>query len=913
MVGRGLELELVARMWERTRAEAGPHLATILGPAGIGKTRLIDELLRRVMAPGEAITVLTGRCLPYGQGITYWPLREILWAAAGIPLDDTAPAAAERLRQLVGRLVAPGQIDAAEAEPTTFALAMTAGLALPGNPLERMSPESVAEEVALAWPRLLSALAARAPAVVVIEDLHWAEPPLLEMIERILGRSGGPLFMIATARPEFAEMRPGWSARPRISHVSLEPLSHAESRELVSNLLPDVSPDLHDEVSAAAEGNPLFTEEIVRHLGDSDAGSKLTIPTTVWGLLAARIDALSHDDKAVLQDAAVAGRAFWAPALESMRPGRPVAESLRSLEEKGLIVARPTSSLPGQREFWFRHALIRDVAYGSIPIRWRAHAHALVGGWIDELAGDRHEEFVDLLAYHYASAASPDAAELAWPLGSPDREAVRGKAVEALLAAGNAAARRYATQQALGFADRALALADSDTERLAGLELRARSLHAAIRSDEALASYTQALAIARRQDDRETVARLRANATLLCAGYSGALAGESWKTTAAAFVTEGLAEIGEDAETFEAGALLVGRSRMPRWLGSAPDRDRTRRDAERAIEIAEAIDSPYLLAYAVEALSQPTVQAGFCEAAAIGQRMLEVGEVLTDRIQANETRVLAAVAFVRAGRASAAEQAADAAERQAQRLSPHRRIHAACGQTSALLATGKLTRLLEATADVPELIREDGGRACPFGATALAGHALALFEAGEGAAAEAAIGHLDSASQGAEGPALLYRAAEIVRPVVSLDATRARLERIAPSRETVPRIYELRAALQLHALSGDTDRLADLIAEARALAGPACAPVLTCIADWAEAVELARAGIPGRSLDNVTRIASELQAHADAYTGARLLTDFLPLLEGSNGRSAAAGVAERLETMGARASAQEAHRICDAG
>jgi hypothetical protein len=129
----------------------------------------------------------------------------------------------------------------------------------------------------------------------------------------------------------------------------------------------------------------------------------------------------------------------------------------------------------------------------------------------------------------------------------------------------------------------------------------------------------------------------------------------------------------------------------------------------------------------------------------------------------------------------------------------------------------------------------------------------------------------------------------------------------------VPRIYELRAALQLHALSGDSDRLADLIAEARALAGPACAPVLTCIADWAEAVELARAGTPGRSLDNVTRIVSELEAHADAYTGARLLTDFLPLLDGSNGRSAAAGIAERLETMGARASAEEAHRICDAG
>jgi class 3 adenylate cyclase len=897
MVGRDVELDLLSRMWERTLTQRRPHLTTIHGPAGIGKTRLVDELLRRIVGHDAATAIYTGRCLPYGQGITYWPLREILWAAAGIPLDDTAAAAAERLQRLVARLAAGGELDAAEAARTSFALATSSGVALPGNPLERMSPESVAEEVGLAWPRFLSALASDSPATVVVEDLHWAEPPLLEMIERILARSSGRLFMIATARPEFAEMRPAWGSRPGISQIALEPLTEAESRELLSDLLPNARPDLHATVIAAAEGNPLFTEEIVRHLGDSEDASTLPIPSTVWALLAARIDALPDSEKAVLQDAAVVGRAFWPAALEAMRPDRAADDSLRALEDKGLIVTRPTSSLPGQMELWFRHALIRDVAYGSIPKRRRAGAHAEVAGWIDQLAGDRREEFIDLLAHHYELAATPE------------RDEVRGKAVQALLQAGGAALRGYALNQALGFADRALVLARTDGERLAAFELRARSLHAAIRADEALASYLEASRIATELGNREAVSRLRAYATLLCARYTGALSGETWKTTAAAMVTEGLAEIGEDRETFEAGALLLGRSRMPRWLGSAPDREQTRRDAERAIEIAEAIDSPYLLTYAVEALSQPTVQEGFCEAGAIGERMVRVAANIADRIEANETRVLAAVAFVRAGRARAAEEAADAAVRHAEHLSPHRRIHAACGQTTALLASGKLMKLLEATARVPELIREDGGRACPFGAVALAGHAVSLYEAQNGMAAATAVELLDSASQGAEGPTLLYRAAEIVRPLADLESTRARLERIAGSPDTVPRIYELRATLQLCALVDDRDRLDDLIAEARALAGPACAPSLGWIADWAEAVQLARSGATAESLTKATRATSELEANAERYTAARLLTDLLPFLEGQLAASTAAGIADKLDAMGAHASAAEARAL----
>lgn len=907
MIGRDLELGLLTRTWQRAVTERRPRVATIVGPAGIGKTRLVDEFVRRIESGDGDSVVYSGRCLPYGQGITFWPLREILWTAAGIPLDDTASAAAEGLRQLVARLAPAAGMSARECDRTTFALAMTCGVPLADNPLERMSPESVGEEVGLAWPRFLSALASERPTTVVIEDLHWAEPPLLEMIERIAGRSDGRLLIVATARPEFADIRPGREWLRGMAQIPLEPLTDSESYELLSELLPDGRPDLYEKVVATADGNPFFTEEIARHLAASGSEPATPIPTTVRALLATRIDALAEEDKLLLQDAAVVGRAFWPAALEAMRPGRSAEDTLRSLEEQGLIVARPASTLPGQTELWFRHALIREVAYASIPKRRRATAHAAIATWIDKLAGDRRGEFIDLLAHHYESAAAPEVADIAWPDGSAERESIRGTAVEALLQAGTAAARRFATDEALRFADRALSLASDKRERFAALELRARALHAAVRSDDAFASYLEALEIARDLGDRDARFRLMAYASLLCARYSGAFTGDGWIAPAAEIVETGLAELGEDTDAFEVGALLVGRSRMPRWLGAPADRTQTRRDAERAIEIAEATESPYLLSHAIEALSQPTVQDGFCEAEAIAERLVTVAETLTDRIEAQETRVLTALLFSRADRPEAAVLAADAVAREAAELSPHRRLHAAGAQTISLLADGQLARLQAATADVPDLVHEDGGRVCPYGAMALAGHALTLFETGDHDAAAAALILLDRASQGAEGPTLLFRAAEIVRPLAGLGAARSRIEGISASRDTVPRVYELRAELQVQALAGDA-RLGELIVEARALAGPACAPALTSLADWAAAVALARAGSSASALATAHRATAELERLGERYTAARLMTDLLPVLEQTDAASVAADVAERLEAMGALTSAAEVRR-----
>jgi predicted ATPase len=413
-----------------------------------------------------------GRCLAYGDGLTYWPLRELLWSIAGIALDDRAATASTKLRALIDRT-------AAEPQRTAEALAVSAGISLPDNPLERLEPESVAEEVGLAWPRLISGLAARAPTAIVIEDLHWAEPALLDMVEQLVARSSGPMMIIATARTELLEARPGFGRSA--SQLTLEPMTQDEVHTLVAELLPDSVPAVHDRVVAAAEGNPFFAEEIAHHLLDhgGDPMSGVPIPTTVRAVLAARVDALPADEKRALQDAAVIGRAFWASSLPATGPG-----PLRALEDRGLVIRRPTPSLPGQTELWFRHALIREVAYRSIPEAQLQSAHAHAGDWLARLAGDRREEFVDLLAHHYEKAAAAAGAE-----------AMRSKGVAALLEAGEAARRRAATGDAVQFADRALALARTDAARVDALELKARALHAALHADEAFSAYLDALAL----------------------------------------------------------------------------------------------------------------------------------------------------------------------------------------------------------------------------------------------------------------------------------------------------------------------------------------------------------------------------------------------------------------------------------
>ena len=866
-VGREHELSLLEAVHRTVLEEQRPRLVVVVGDAGAGKSRLVDEFLRRARESLPEAGVHIGRCLAYGDGLTYWPLRELLWAAAGILLQDSAAQAGEKLRRLVARV-------SAEPERTMSALAVTAGINLPGNPLAAMEPESVAAEVGLAWPRLATGLAAHGGAVMVVEDLHWAEAALLDMLEQLVARSAGPLLVVVTARPELLETRPGWGGRRAASQLTLEPLTDDESRRLVAELLPGAPAAVHDRVVATAEGNPFFAEEIAHHL--RDRGGDEPLPTTVRAVLAARVDALPPGEKRALQDAAVVGRSFWASSLEATGAD---SGALRALEERGLVTTRPTSSLPGQTELWIRHALIREVAYRSIPDAQRRAVHASVGEWIAGLTGDRREEFVDLLAHHYERAVDED-----------QPEEVRAKAVAALIEAGHGARRRAATDDAVQFADRALALARRASDCLAALELKARALHAAVRADESLAAYQAALDLARGEDAE----RLRAHATLLCARYPGAFTRPGWRDWAVAQIDEGLAGDAEQRDTFDVGALLIGRASMVRWFVlDGEELAKARRAAERAIEIAERIGSMQLLSHGLEALGWRDADHGFCDASATADRMLEVVRGMPDRVEAAESLVIVAVCLARSGRFEDAFAAGREAAASAHHLSPHRRMHAASAQTVCLLGAGRFDELAEATSEAPDLVDHEGSRTCAMGSLALAGHAVVRFEALDTAAGERAAANVEAVGLHRSDSSFRYRGIEVLRPFVGLERTRARLDYGEPVRGLVDGVHDLRARVQLVALEdGDVE---PLVAKARRVSREACAPPLGWIADWADAL---RAG----SLAGVIAATDALDAYGERYTAARLMVDALLRLPDP---AATETTATRLRAMGALASAAE--------
>jgi class 3 adenylate cyclase/tetratricopeptide (TPR) repeat protein len=516
----GLEAPLVARdrelanlhgLMDEVIETARPRLVVVYGPAGIGKSRLVREFVTVIPSRRPGATVLRGRCLAAGRGITYWALGEILREACGISLDDPIGLTEEKLRGGVGEILAPLALPDEDAERTAEALAVTAGIPIPGNALDHLEPRAVADELGRAWPRFATALSGGGPTVFLIEDLHWAEPQLLDMVERIVARSSGPLLLVATARPEFGEAHPSFTAGGEdASSISLRPLTEGQSGELLEGLLAvaDLPSGLRREILKKAEGNPFFLEEMIRRLIDegglvrdgdrwraTPAADTTTVPDTIHGLLAARIDALSAEEKRVLEEAAVVGRVFWEePVARAVRNGE-VGGHLLGLERKGLVFARPTSSIAGQTEYMFKHALVRDVAYAALPKSRRARAHAELAAWIEELAGDRIEEFAELLAYHLATAVAGEDSDLGWADDPAHREEVRRKALEAQVRAGDLARRRFALAKALELHERALSLADSSAERARAHEEIGEDHDVGFHGDEAEAAYRQALEI----------------------------------------------------------------------------------------------------------------------------------------------------------------------------------------------------------------------------------------------------------------------------------------------------------------------------------------------------------------------------------------------------------------------------------
>ncbi len=353
MVGRDRELELLRSLYERSAEEGQPNLVTIYGDPGVGKSRLVAEFVD--WAEGQSVepTIVRGRCLPYGDGVTYWPLAEILKGLADVRDTDTTEVALERIQRL-GRDLITTDV-ATHPEKATAALAYSVGVEDPAFSFGAMEPREVSLKIHAAWRSLFSSLASRAPVVAVIDDIHWADQVLLDLLEELADRVVGPVFFLCPARPELTERRPGWGGGKRnVSSVGLDPLTASESDRLVGLLLSvaDLPGSVHERILERAEGNPFFLEEIVRHLIDegmivrdgrhwraTSTIAEVQIPDTVQAVLAARIDLLDPVEKRALQRAAVVGRVFWPGPVGRLLNGDRdrLRSTLDRLEERELV------------------------------------------------------------------------------------------------------------------------------------------------------------------------------------------------------------------------------------------------------------------------------------------------------------------------------------------------------------------------------------------------------------------------------------------------------------------------------------------------------------------------------------------------------------------------------------------------
>jgi class 3 adenylate cyclase/tetratricopeptide (TPR) repeat protein len=505
MVGRARELDALQQAFGRAVSDGSCQLFTILGTAGVGKSRLIAEFLGSVR---DQARVVRGRCLPYGEGITYWPVAEIVRQAAGIKDGDAAGTERERIDAFVSGL------------PEAAAIAR--GLA----GLIGLEASAAQEELVWSFRRALERLAHDGPLVVLVDDIHWAEPTLLDLVESVadLARDS-PILMICPARPEFLDDRPTWGGgKLNATTILLEPLAEGSALELIDALVRGgaLPPAVRARIADAAEGNPLYVEEFLSSLiDDSELAAdpdgwtasrdleSIAVPPTIQALLSARLDRLAPEERAVAERASVVGRVFDQPSVVALSPadGRSdVGRNLLALVRKELI--RPDRSGVAQTEaFRFRHMLIRDAAYERLPKSERAELHESFAGWLDATAGDRRSEIEEIVGYHLEQAFHYRE-ELA-PVDERARELGR-RAAQRLIAAGGRALERSDVAATVNLYGRGATLLDpADPDRLAILPDLARVLNASGRFEDAKAGFAEALEQSDAAGDERALARAR--------------------------------------------------------------------------------------------------------------------------------------------------------------------------------------------------------------------------------------------------------------------------------------------------------------------------------------------------------------------------------------------------------------------
>jgi class 3 adenylate cyclase len=578
LVGRRRELDTMLDALDRVRREREPQLVTLVGVPGIGKSRLVAELFATLRGSTELMYWRQGRSLPYGDGVSFWALVEMVKAQAGIRENDPEADAEAKLLASIQALVPED-----EREWVVEHLLPLLGL---GGEATRHG------ESFPAWRRYFERLAEQRPLVLVFEDLHWADDGLLDFVDHLVEWSAGvPLFVLGTARPELLDRRPGWGGgKLNAATLALTPLADDEAAQIIQAVLEQSVLPAETQLAllARAGGNPLYAEQFAHLYLERGSAEDLPLPETVQGIVAARLDGLTPAEKQLVQDAAVFGKVFWVGAAAALSgvERQSVAAALHALERKGLVRRELRSSVTGEDEYAFRHVLIRDVAYGQIPRAGRAERHLRAADWIESLG--RPEDQAELLAHHLGSAL-----EL-----RRDDEALGERARAAFWRAARRALELNAYGAALRFSTVALELwPPQDPERAHALAAQA---HAASVVEGDRTGLVPAIEALERAGDPEAAAGLVAFA-----------ANFAWN-----------ANEREEADRLVAHgeSILAGREPSPalcavlaekaRLAGYVEDPGVSERIARKALDLAGGFDLPELRASLLNTLATSSFHRG---------------------------------------------------------------------------------------------------------------------------------------------------------------------------------------------------------------------------------------------------------------------------------------------------------------
>ena len=703
-VGRFEELAALGSAYERVLQRGAPELIVVTGEAGVGKSALLDAADAELARGSTPPLVRTGRCPAYGRGLTYRPLGDVLRQELDL-LESDAP---ERMLERLGER-------------------RILGLALGLDTTEGAHPLVVRERFHAAWIGLLNELAARQPLVLVIEDMHWAEEPLLELLRDVRRRVQAPLLVVVTTRPDVS------AQLAADVQLELAPLPTEHAAQIVANLLEsDFPPAVGDLVVSRAEGNPFFLEELLATLVDrgvltrqngswvlANRPDEIELPDTVQAVLAARIDLLPNVEKRALQTAAVIGRVFWDRPLRTLI-GAAVPD-LDLLRERQFVAVQPESSIAGETEYAFRHQLTREVAYSSLPKADRGRLHAAVAEDLERGGG---ESLAALLAHHYEQAVREDYAALAWNDDPETRRRLEGKAIDWLRVAARRAMSRYEMEAAVAMLERALELAPDQPTRFELWRLLADVQSLRYHTRGFVSAMEQAIELA---PDEGTVSRLYAELALRsCTAWL------AWNPPLSEDVVD------RWIERALAGSPPMSPERAMALVARAWHTDRADETAREALAIAERVGDPEVIGWALRVHVIAATQSGrYDEAAAGSERILGLLDRVEDPghretlIENTALRVAAAT-----GRFDEARRLTEVVSHIVQDLTPHSRLHAASYALEVEELTGDWERIHELEARVERAVDENRETPCVRNARSLLVCALAETARGEGERAD---------------------------------------------------------------------------------------------------------------------------------------------------------------------------------